>query len=62
MNTYCIKYLMFTKNNKIKSKIDGKVIFILFVLTVVLKGLNLLMKKNWVIYQKVQSIYKTIFS
>ena len=46
MNIYCIKYLMFTKNNKIKSKIDGKVIFILFVLTVVLKGLNLLMKKN----------------
>ena len=23
MNIYCIKYLMFTKNNKIKSKIDG---------------------------------------
>ena len=48
MNLYCIKCLNFTKSNDIKmeDKIGGKLIFIVTVLTVVLKSLKLLMKKK----------------
>ena len=52
MNLYCIKYLVFTKNNdiKIKHKIDGKINLhsrcIVPRCTAVLKNLQLLMKKN----------------
>ena len=45
MNLYCIKHSTFTKSSiiKKKSKIDLKLIFILIVLTAVLKSL----KKEW---------------
>ena len=65
MNLYCIKRLMFTKNwnIKIKREIDmEKLIFILVVLLAVLKSLKLLVRKNWVIYYKVYSKYKTMLS
>ena len=45
---YCIKCLMFTKNKniKLKYKTNRKVNLIVAVLTVVLKALKLLIKKN----------------
>ena len=44
-----MKYLAFTKSNKIKLKrrIDEKLIFILAVLTCVLKGLQLSLKQKF---------------
>ena len=52
MNLYCIKCLKFTKNNdfKINHKIVAKSVFILLVLTAVLKRLRLSMKNNFLIY------------
>ena len=46
MTFYCIKCSKFTIKIyiKIKFEIDGKIVFILIVLTVVLKSLKLLMK------------------
>ena len=46
MNLYCIKCLKFAKNNNIKIKREIETfVFILVVLTVILKFLKLLIKK-----------------
>ena len=52
MNLHCTKCLKFTNNNNIKknTKEMEKLIVILTVLSVVLKSLKLLIKKNYVIY------------
>ena len=49
---YCIKCLIFSKNDniKVKREIGEKVIFIFIVMTAFLKSLQLLMKKNLVTY------------
>ena len=49
---YCIKCLVFSKNDniKVKREIGEKVIFIFIVMTAFLKSLQLLMKKNLVTY------------
>ena len=41
---------MFTKNKNIKREIDEKLLFVVAILTAVLKGLMLLINKNSVIY------------
>ena len=49
MVLFCFKYSKFTDNNnncKIKREIDGELIFILPVLTGLLKSLKPFMKKN----------------
>ena len=64
MGLFCIKRSMITqiRNIKIKREIDtapeiGILMFILFLLTVVLKSLKLLINKNQVIYQRFYLIW-----
>ena len=64
MGLFCIKRSMITqiRNIKIKREIDttpeiGILMFILFLLTVVLKSLKHLINKNQVIYQRFYLIW-----
>ena len=62
MNIYCDTCSKSTKyNSKINCKVDGKLIFILAVLTVVLKSLKLLIRKSWVTYWKFKLYIKQCY-